>query len=87
MEAVCQAYTPSPHVEFVKVMYDVRKWLTSARAELHNITNPHCFVLREASNGDVVLKYKNWSRDKEWKPSNIRDEGVVVLEVSHRFIQ
>ena len=40
------------------MIYDVRTWLASAEAELHNITNPHCFVIKEATNGDVVLKYK-----------------------------
>lgn len=81
MTAVSGAYTPTPCVEFVDVMYDVRTWLASAEAELHNIINPHCFVIKEATNGDVVLKYKKWSRDKAWKPSNVTDEGVVVLKV------
>lgn len=81
MKAVSDAYTPSPFVEFVDVIYDVRTWLASAEAELHNITNPHCFVIKEATNGDVVLKYKNWSRDKTWKPSNVTDEGIVILQV------
>ena len=81
MQAVSAAYTPSPSAEFVEVIYDVRKWLASAKAELHNITNPHCFVIKEAANGDVVLKYKNWSRDKAWKPNNVTDEGIVVLKV------
>ena len=81
IEAVKQAFTPSPLVEFVDVMYDVREWLRPAKAELHNISNPHCFVLKEATNGDVVLKYKHWSRDEEWKPSSVISDGVVVLEV------
>ena len=81
MEAVEQSYTPSPYVEFVDAMYDVRSWLDAASAELHNITNPHCFVLKEASNGDIVLKYKHWSSDNTWKPSDVTDEGVVVIEV------
>ena len=59
MEAVNQAYTPSPHVEFADAMYHVLEWLRATKAELHNISNPHCFVLKEATNGDVVLKYKN----------------------------
>lgn len=60
MAAVEKSYTPSPYVEFVDTMYDVRSWLDAASPELHNITNPHCFVLKEASNGDIVLKYKHW---------------------------
>lgn len=81
MAAVRQGYTPSPHVEFVDVIYDVRKWLTAAEAELHNISNPHCFVLKENSKGDVVLKYKNWSGDRAWKPSAVTEEGLVILKV------
>lgn len=83
MEAVKQAYTPSPHVQFVDVIFDIKEWLGPAKVELHNITNPHCFVLKEAANGDVILKYKHWSRDESWKPnSSSINEGVVVLEVS-----
>lgn len=81
MEAVEQSYTPSPHVEFIYAMYDVRSWLNAASTELHNITNPHCFVLKEGSSGDVVLKYKHWSSDKAWRPSDVTDKGVTVLEV------
>jgi len=39
--------------------------------------------LKENSDGDVVLKYKNWSRDKMWKPSNLTDEGLVILKVCY----
>lgn len=85
MTAVSQGYTPSPYVEFVDVIYDVRSWLRAAETELHNISNPHCFVMKENSDGDVVLKYKNWSRDKMWKPSNLTDEGLVILKV--RYLQ
>ena len=83
MEAVKQSYTPSPGVELFDTVYDVRSWLDAASSELHNITNPHCFVLKETSNGDVVLKYKNWLSDKAWKPSGVTDKGVVIAEVSH----
>ena len=81
MEAIKEAYTPSSHVEFVKEIFDVKEWLRSAKVELNNITNPHCFVLKENPKGDVILKYKNWSRDKSWKPDSANDEGVIVLEV------
>ena len=84
MEAIKEAYTPSPHVEFIDVIFDVKEWLRPAKMELHNITNPHCFVLKEAPNGDVVLKYKNWSRDESLKPSDSLNAGVVVLEVCIR---
>lgn len=82
MNAVRQGYTPSPTVEFLDLVYDVRTWLSEAETELHNISNPHCFVLKENANGDIVLKYKNWSRDKTWKPSGATEEGLVILEVS-----
>ena len=85
MELVNQPYSPCPHVEFVDVIYDVKSLLREAKAELHNITNPHCFVLRETAYGDVVLKYKNWSRDKTWKPGSLPSQGVVVLEVGHSY--
>ena len=59
MTVVSQGYTPSPYVEFADVIYDVRSWLRATETELHNISNPYCFVLKENSDADVVLKYKN----------------------------
>lgn len=85
MELVGQAYSPCPHVEFADVIYDVKSWLREAKAKLHNITNPHCFVLRETAYGDVGIKYKIWSRDKTWKPGSLPSQGVVVLEVGHSY--
>lgn len=40
MEAVEQSYTPSPHVEFIYAMYDVRSWLNAASTELHEYHQP-----------------------------------------------
>lgn len=64
-------------------LHKAGKWvnyLLHPEAKLHNIINPHCFAIKEATNGDIVLNYKNWSRDKTWKPSNVTDEGDVMLQ-------
>lgn len=81
MEAVRNSYNPTPYVEVLEIMFDIRTWMASMRLDLHNISNPHCFVLEENSTGDVVLRYKNWSRDKEWKPSRNPDDCIKVLQV------
>ena len=37
------------------------------------------FVIEKNVEGAVVLRYKNWSRDTEWKPSNDPNKGIVLL--------
>ena len=81
LDGVRDSYTPTPHVELLEMMFDIRSWMNPMRIDLHNISNPHCFVLEENSKGDVVLRYKNWTRDKEWIPSKNADECFPVLQV------
>jgi len=81
-----ESYTPKPHAELIKKMFDIRTWMADITIDLHNIINPHCFVLRKSRKGDVVLKYKNWTRDSEWKPSNNLDDGMVILPVNTNFL-
>ena len=81
MDALRKAYTPSPHVELMEVMYDIREWLQPAAIKLHNITTPHCFVIQKNVSGNVVLRYKNWSQDREWLPSKNPQEGINILKV------
>lgn len=82
LECIIESYTPKPHAELLKQVFDIRTWMADITIDLHNIINPHCFVLRKSSRGDVVLKYKNWTRDEEWKPSNNVDDGIVILSVN-----
>jgi hypothetical protein len=58
------SFTPNPVPELLEVMYNVRDWLSPINPQLHNISNPHVFVLAKSDTGSVVLKYKNWSRDE-----------------------
>ena len=61
------------------VMY-IRKWLSPVNKQLHNITNPHVFVISNNEKKATVLRYKNWSRDLQWFPSKDTKEGVVVID-------
>jgi amino acid transporter len=60
-------------------MFDVREWLKTINPILRNISNPHIFVIVKNGKGDVVLRYKHWSRDTEWKPSKDPNKGIVML--------
>lgn len=67
MEAIKESYTPFPHVQFITQIFDVKEWLQWAKIELHNITNPHWFVLKENPKSDVFLKNKNRSGDESFE--------------------
>ena len=67
-------------------LFDIRTWMADITTDLRNIINPHCFVLRKSSKGYVVLKYKNRTRESEWKPSNNLDDGIVILPVNTNFL-
>ena len=86
MDALRRAYTPAPHVELMEVMFHIRSWIKPVAISLHNITNPHCFVIQKAASGDVVLRYKNWSRDKEWLPSQDPMECIQILKVTANLV-
>ena len=58
IKATRNAYNPAPFVEVLTVMFDIRTRKAPARIDIHNISNPHSFVLEENSKGDVVLRYK-----------------------------
>jgi hypothetical protein len=60
-------------------MYDVKEWLKPINPMLHSISSPYIFVIEENMEAAVVLRYKNWSRDTEWKPSNDPNKGIVLL--------
>ena len=72
--------TPNPVSELLTVMYDVRDWLLPINPQLHNISHPHVFVLKKNDSASVVLKYKNWSRDENWQPSNDPNKGLEILQ-------
>ena len=85
MNALGEAYTPAPHVELMTTMFNLKKWMKPVSVPLHNITNPHCFVIEKSAGGDVMLRYKNWSREQEWLPSKNPDECIKILKVT-KFI-
>ncbi|XP_028417597.1 uncharacterized protein LOC114542047 [Dendronephthya gigantea] len=61
-------------------MYNVRDWLAPVNMSLHNISNPHIFVITKNGTGDVVLRYKNWSRDTNWLPSDNAEKGITIIK-------
>jgi hypothetical protein len=61
-------------------MYDVRDWLRQINPGLHNISNPHVFVLLKNVSGSVVLRYKQWSRDQGWLPEKDPTKGIEMLK-------
>lgn len=81
IKTIRNAYNPEPFVEVLTIMFDICTWLAPARINFHNISSPRCFVLEENSKGDVVLRYKNWSRDKGWKPNRNPDDYITILQV------
>lgn len=87
IQAVESAYTPTPTVIRMEEQFDVKAWITSLHVELHNIVSPQCFVMQKALSGDVVLRYKNWSTDREWLPSRNPDECIVILKVARMDVE
>jgi hypothetical protein len=74
-----ESYTPDPEPILLKNMYDVKAWLKDINPELHNISNPHIFLIEKNRAEDVVLRYKNWSRDEKWKPAKDPDKAILFL--------
>jgi hypothetical protein len=75
-----ECYTPAPVPVLLEEMFDVREWLKPINPQLHNISNPHVFVLTKTATGSVLLRYKKWSRDNEWHPNNSDACGIEILK-------
>ena len=75
-----ESYTPSPAAVELEHMYDIRDWIAPIKCELHNITNPHTFVIKKNEAGKIVLRYKHWSGDTEWLPSKDAGDGIEILK-------
>ncbi len=75
-----QCYTPAPVPVLLEEMFDVREWLKPVNPQLRNISNPHVFVLTKTATGSVLLRYKKWSRDKQWHPNYNDASGIEILK-------
>ena len=75
-----ESYTSSPAAVELEHMYDIRDWIAPIKCELHNITNPHTFVIKKNEAGKIVLRYKHWSGDTEWLPSKDAGDGIEILK-------
>jgi hypothetical protein len=82
-----ESYSPSPIPQLLDQMYDIKEWLTPVNAQLHNISNPHVFLIQKNPANVAVLKYKHWSRDREWKPDVDPASGIPILApvCTHNF--
>ena len=78
-EVIKKSFTPSPDVEIMKYQFDVKDWLKNVAIPVHNIVYPHCFKFLK-SEGNVIMKYKNWCNDDVWLPDETG--GISLLQVS-----
>ena len=82
-----ESYTPEPEPILLIEMFDVKSWVKPVNLHVHNISHPHVFVLEKNAEGGVVLRYKRWSRDMEWKPvSDDPSKEVVILKPVSKMI-
>ena len=80
MELIQESFSPRPETSILQYVYDIRAWLQDEKIEgLHNIVYPHCFKLFKCEDGNVKLKYKNWSNDDIWLPTD--SDGINILKV------
>lgn len=75
-----ESYSPSPVPVLLDRMFDIKEWLSPINAQLHNISNPHVFLIEKNLLDVVVLRYKNWTRDAEWKPDKDSSKGIPILK-------
>lgn len=62
------SYTPSPKVLDLLEVWDIKQWLKESIEDIHTHTRPHHFKF-QLVDGQTEVKYKYWSDDPEWLPS------------------
>ena len=65
--------TPKPYM--LKMVYDIKSWISDYCEELHEHTVPKCFKFTLNEDGKAVMHYRNWSHEP-WK------EPIAMLKVS-----
>ena len=66
---------PTPKLYMLKMVYDIKSWISDYCEELHKHTVPECFKFTLNEDGKAVMHYRNWSHEP-WK------EPLVMLKVS-----
>ena len=68
------SYTPSPKVRDLLEVWDVKQWMRECIEDIHTHTRPHHYIFRLVE-GQVEIKYKYWSTDRKWRPSQKGEAG------------
>ena len=66
---------PTPKHYMLKMVYDIKSWISDYCEELHEHTVPKCFKFTLNEDGKAVMHYRNWSHEP-WK------EPIIMLKVS-----
>ena len=66
------SYTPSPKVLDLLEVWDVKQWMRDCIEDIHNHTRPYHYRFRLVD-GQAEIKYKYWSNDLKWLPSDMSE--------------
>ena len=65
LETCMKNPTPKPYM--LKMVYDIKSWISDYCEELHEHTVPKCFKFTLNEDGKAVIHYRNWSLELEYK--------------------
>ena len=77
------SYTPTPTVETLNWLFDIKSEIGKFAEELVGHSKPHVFKLELGTEGAVHLTYKHWAKDNEWRPKNEITSLVEPIEILH----
>ena len=60
------SYQPTPKVENVEYIYDIKAWLREYIRDLTHHTEPHAYKFEQIED-EVVVSFKRFAMDSDWK--------------------
>ena len=69
---------PTPKPCMLKIVHDIRSWISDHAEELHEHTVPKCFKFELNEEGKAIMHYRNWSHEQWQGP-------VVILKVNEKL--
>ena len=77
VKVILESFTPTPLVNQVNNIHDVKSWQRAYIPTLKYRSHPHAFRFKLNDHGEVEMSYRNWakSKRKEWLPL----EGPIII--------
>ena len=87
-KAITEAYTPSPRVQHVDEVFDIKGWPSPHLQTIHGHSAPLCFKFCRNEDGKAEMAYRHWSTDSwsEDRPILLNVHNILKSAVHNQIL-